>query len=476
MLLNSVAFAMMHSFTVGMTMAQNFKYFGTDGIRGRVGEYPISNDFVVKLGWAIGRAFHKEDGAHPNVLIGKDTRISGYMFESALQAGLVSSGCDIRLCGPLATPGIAYLTRTFRADAGIVISASHNPYTDNGIKIFGGNGIKIDDLTQKRIESKLDKDMHCVPAIRLGKASRISDAVGRYVEFCKSAFPKTLSLKGMRIVLDCANGATYNTAPMVFSELGAEVIELGNEPDGFNINLECGSTSPQQAVEKVHKYRANLGIVLDGDGDRVVMIDAEGRLLDGDDLLYILIWSLCERDRLRGVVGTHMTNMALEHSCRELGVKFTRVDVGDRNIIRDLNRRGWNLGAEPSGHIICSDFATTGDGIISSLLVLAALQHHKLELRQACKKFRRHPQLLRSLSYQPHQREQIQRFITEQTPLAAERLGDKGRVLLRLSGTEPVLRIMVEAQEQLLADTTCSGIETAFHAALDENKTTSGGK
>lgn len=449
-------------------MAQAFRYFGTDGIRGRVGAYPITNDFVVRLGWAIGKTFHSGGGSRPTVLIGKDTRISGYMFESALQAGLVSSGCDIHLCGPLATPAIAYLTRTFRADAGIVISASHNPFTDNGIKIFASNGIKIDDATQHSIEAKLVQKMECVPAIELGKAARIDDAVGRYVEFCKSAFPKLLSLKGMRIVLDCANGATYNTAPKVLTELGAETIVLGDNPDGFNINDNCGSTSPQAAAEAVQTYRANLGIVLDGDGDRVMMIDAAGKLLDGDDLLYVLIWSMQGQGLLRGVVGTQQTNMALEEFCAAKGVDFARVNVGDRNIIRALNQHDWNLGAEPSGHIICYDYATTGDGIIAALLVLAALQQHELGLRQACQPFRRYPQVLRNLPYQQHQRAQVEDFCAEQNKIVSDQLGAKGRVLLRPSGTEPLLRIMVEASEEQLATHTSNTITKAFQELFQD--------
>ena len=441
-------------------MAQQFNHFGTDGIRGRVGEEPITNDFVLKLGWAIGRHIVDTNKSQdrPVVLIGKDTRISGYMFESALQAGLVSSGCDIRLCGPLATPAIAYLTRTQRADAGIVISASHNPYTDNGIKIFSGDGIKINDYDQSSIERYLDQDMQCVPALKLGKAVRISDAVGRYVEFCKSAFPKSLSLKGMRIVVDCANGATYNSAPLVFSELGAEVTVIGNDPDGFNINKECGSTAPAKAIEMVRQQHSNLGVVLDGDGDRVLMIDANGSLLDGDDLLYILIGSLHANGSLKGVVGTHMTNSAIETYCTKLGLGFSRVAVGDRNIIHELNRNNWNLGSEPSGHIICSDFSTTGDGIVASLLVLVALQQQKTTLHKALRSFQRQPQVLYNFHYHSKQRKQVLKFIEEYETIATQKLAGKGRVLLRLSGTESMIRVMVEAQNQNLAEDVCSSI------------------
>lgn len=431
------------------------RYFGTDGIRGRVGDPTISPDFVVKLGWAAGRVLGGEQGG--TVLIGKDTRISGYMFESALEAGLVAAGLDIRLLGPMPTPGVAYLTRTFRAAAGIVITASHNPYDDNGIKFFSAAGDKLPDAVELAIEAEIDQPLVTVPAARLGKARRVEDASGRYIEFCKGSIPAAMSLKGLRIVLDCAHGATYNIAPFVFEELGATVISIGTQPDGFNINRDVGSTKPQVIAERVRMEGADLGIAFDGDGDRVMMVDASGRLVDGDALIYVIARSRLDEQALRGpVVGTLMSNLGLELALRRLGVAFERTQVGDRYIIEALRRSDGVLGGEPSGHIICRDRTTTGDGIITALQVLAALQRAGHGLSEAVAAVEQYPQVL--INVRLARRTDVTQLAKVQAAVQAaeQELGERGRVLLRASGTEPVVRVMVEGmdpeQVQTLAD------------------------
>lgn len=425
------------------------KYFGTDGIRGRVGVWPITPDFILKLGWAFGRVLaEKESGG--KVLIGKDTRISGYMFESALEAGLSAAGIDIHLLGPMPTPATAYLTRTLRARAGIVISASHNPYYDNGIKFFSAEGHKLPDDIELAIEAQLKETMTTVDSARLGKAVRIVDAPGRYIEFCKATVPSTVSLSGLRIVVDCANGAAYHIAPAVFAELGAEVIELGTQPDGLNINLECGATHVRRLREYVLQKGADLGVAVDGDADRVIMVDSQGDIVDGDDILYIIARQKAESGSLTGgVVGTVMSNLGLEQAIREMGVDFVRVPVGDRHVVAELQQRGWQMGGEPSGHIMCSDAVTTGDGIVTALQVLCAMQHYQLSLFQLKKGMRRYPQISINLRVGE---DDVPDFTSPSIKAAVKdaesRMAPAGRVLLRRSGTEPVIRIMVEGQDE----------------------------
>lgn len=430
------------------------KYFGTDGIRGTVGSYPITPDFVLKLGWAAGSVLGAES-CDARILIGKDTRISGYMFESALEAGISAAGADVRLLGPMPTPAIAYLTRTFRAQAGIVISASHNPYTDNGIKFFGPDGRKLADAVEAAIEAQLDADMEVVSADKLGKVSRIVDARGRYIEFCKSTVPG-LSLRGMRIVVDCANGAAYHITPDVLEELGAEVMTLGTDPDGLNINLDCGSTHPAGLQEKVREVRADLGIALDGDADRVIMVDDRGELVDGDQLLYILAMDRQGRDALNGgVVGTLMSNFGLEVALTEKRVPFRRAKVGDRYVMEALDGEGWSLGGEASGHLVCLDCTSTGDGTISALQVLAALSRQGLSLRDAAAGMRKMPQTL--INVRGDNRRDLDNNDDVQTAIrhVEQRLNGKGRVLLRPSGTEPVVRVMVEGEDAGLVESLC---------------------
>jgi phosphoglucosamine mutase len=420
------------------------KYFGTDGIRGRVGEATISPDFVLKLGWAAGRVLGRGNGR--TVLIGKDTRISGYMFESALEAGLVAAGVDIRLLGPMPTPGVAYLTRTFRASAGIVITASHNPYEDNGIKFFSADGDKLPDDLELAIEAELERPLRTVEAGALGKVRRVEDASGRYIEFCKGTVPAALSLKGLKLVIDCANGATYNIAPYVFEELGAEVVRVGAQPDGFNINRGVGSTAAATMARMVVDEGADLGIAFDGDGDRVLMSDADGNIVDGDQLLYIIARSRHAVGQLVGpVVGTLMSNLGLEHALRRLGLGFARTPVGDRYIMERLKRDGGVLGGEQSGHIICRDRTTTGDGIVAALQVLAALIHAEQSLADLTSEVRRYPQVLINVPVRERPRELFAVPGVADAVAEFEReLGDGGRVLLRPSGTEPLVRVMVE--------------------------------
>ena len=427
----------------------NRKYFGTDGVRGKVGESPITPELVMKLGYAAGKvlAARHASAEHPTVLIGKDTRVSGYMLESALQAGLSAAGVDVVLVGPMPTPAVAYLTRALRLSAGIVISASHNPYHDNGIKFFSRDGTKLPDETESEIERELEAPLACASSANLGKARRMEDAAGRYIEFCKSTFPTRLDLKGMRIVVDSAHGAGYHIAPCVFHELGAEVISIGARPDGFNINDGVGATHPQALQEEVKRQHAHVGIALDGDGDRVMMVDAAGNLYDGDRLLYVIAKHRRTRGILRGgVVGTQMSNLGLEHALQRIGVPFARAKVGDRYVLEMLYERGWQLGGENSGHIVFLDKHTTGDGIVSALLVLDALAEAGATLEQATAEMALYPQILINVAvkerfdFAAHQA--IQKVLAD----AQRDLDDAGRVLLRASGTEPVIRVMVEGK------------------------------
>ena len=427
------------------------KYFGTDGVRGTVGEAPITPDFVMRLGYAAGTTLaareHLPAGEHPAVLIGKDTRISGYMLEAALEAGFAAAGVDVMLTGPLPTPAIAYLTRALRLQAGVVISASHNPYPDNGIKFFSAGGTKLPDAVEAEIESRLEQPMGCAAPARLGKARRVDDAAGRYIEFCKSTFPNEFDLRGMKIAVDCAHGAAYHIAPKVLHELGAEVHSIGAEPNGININDQVGATAPQALQKTVVAQGADLGIALDGDGDRVMMVDAGGRLYDGDQLLYVIARSRLANGGLAGVVGTLMTNLGLEHALARLGLPVVRARVGDRYVLETLLERGWKLGGENSGHIICLDRHSTGDGIVSALQVLAALRLQSCTLEAACADLALYPQTLVNVRL-PSGFDWQRRPEIESARLAAEKaLGDAGRVLLRASGTEPLLRVMVEGRE-----------------------------
>ena len=427
------------------------KYFGTDGIRGRVGEFPITPDFVMRLGYAAGRVLiandqHHRDDHRPTVLIGKDTRISGYMFESALEAGLCAAGVDVRLTGPMPTPAIAYLTRALRAQAGIVISASHNPYPDNGIKFFSSQGTKLADDVELAIEAALDETMQVVPSDQLGRVKRIDDAAGRYIEFCKSTFPNQLDLRGLKIVLDCAHGATYHVAPPVFHELGAEIILMGHQPDGLNINLDVGSTHPQGLAKQVLAQGAHLGIAFDGDGDRVMMVDSQGRLIDGDQLLYIIAKHRQVTGQLQGgVVGTLMTNLALEHQLARDEIAFARANVGDRYVLEMMLQHGWQLGGENSGHILCLDCHSSGDGIIAALQVLSALKQMNATLDQLAIPL--YPQVLENVTVQQRIDVKANAPIQQAVKQAEQTLNGQGRVLLRASGTEPKIRVMVEGQQ-----------------------------
>lgn len=429
------------------------KYFGTDGIRGRVGTHPITPEFVMRLGYAAGRVLVKADNhlakdAHPTVLIGKDTRISGYMLESALQAGLCAAGVNVRLTGPMPTPAIAYLTRALRAQAGIVISASHNPFEDNGIKFFSSLGTKLPDDIEHAIEEELDKPMDVMASVDLGRVKRIDDAAGRYIEFCKSTFPNDQDLRGLKIVLDCAHGATYHVAPPVFHELGAEVIAIGNQPNGVNINLDCGSTHPQALCKAVVEHKADLGIAFDGDGDRVMMVDSEGNLLDGDQLMYIIAQHRHQQGALvGGVAGTLMTNLALEHAFNKENIPFGRAKVGDRYVLEMLVENGWQLGGENSGHILCLDKHSSGDGIIAALQVLAALKAQKQTLTKVGKALTLYPQVLINVPVKQRIDMNANPAIQASVKAAEQALNGSGRILLRASGTELKLRVMVEGQD-----------------------------
>lgn len=422
------------------------KYFGTDGVRGLVGQYPITPQFVMKLGYAAGCVLAAQ--GTKRVLIGKDTRISGYMFESALEAGFSAAGIDIGLLGPMPTPGIAYLTKTFRAEAGIVISASHNPFYDNGIKFFSQDGQKLPDEVELAIEAELDKEMGCVESLHLGKATRVEDAAGRYIEFCKSSFPSGYSLSGMKIVVDCANGATYHISPNVFRELGAEVIEIGTAPNGTNINHECGATSMAAISAAVLEHEADLGIALDGDGDRLMMVDHTGYVVDGDECIYVIASHDVQTGNMRGgVVGTLMSNMGLELALADLGVPFARSKVGDRYVMEMLKQNGWQLGAENSGHVINLKYTSTGDGTIAALNVLSAICGSGKtlhELRQGMKKL---PQVLVNVRFSGDNDPLTEDNVVAAVHTVNEKLTGRGRVLLRKSGTEPLIRVMVEGPE-----------------------------
>ena len=428
----------------------NRKYFGTDGVRGKVGTYPITPDFALKLGWAAGKVLASQGSKM--VLIGKDTRISGYMLESALEAGLAAAGLSAAFTGPMPTPAIAYLTRTFRAEAGIVISASHNPYYDNGIKFFSAKGTKLPDEIEEAIETMLEQPMDCVESAELGKASRINDAAGRYIEFCKGTFPAHLGLEGYKIVVDCANGATYHIAPNVLRELGAEVIEIGTDPNGLNINEKCGATDVTALQAKVVEMKADVGLAYDGDGDRIMMVDHLGNKVDGDQILFIIAREALRSGQLKGgVVGTLMSNMSLEIALKMLGVPFLRANVGDRYVLEKMVENDWTLGGENSGHIIIADKNTTGDGIVASLAVLAAMAQHKLSLNELASAVKLFPQVLINVRFaggdNPLESDAVKSVAAD----VEKRLEGKGRILLRKSGTEPLIRVMVECQDAELA-------------------------
>ncbi|QQZ42915.1 phosphoglucosamine mutase [Pseudomonas sp. SK3(2021)] len=423
------------------------KYFGTDGIRGRVGVYPITPDFMLRLGWAAGMAFRSMGACR--VLVGKDTRISGYMFESALEAGLSAAGADVMLLGPMPTPAIAYLTRTFHAEAGIVISASHNPHDDNGIKFFSGEGTKLPDEVELMIEELLDTPMAVVESSKLGKVSRINDAPGRYIEFCKSSVPSSTSFAGLKIVVDCAHGATYKVAPSVFRELGAEVVVLSAQPNGLNINDNCGSTHMGQLQAAVLAEHADLGIAFDGDGDRVLMVDHTGAVVDGDELLFIIARDLHARNKLQGgVVGTLMSNLGLELALADLGIPFVRANVGDRYVIAELLERQWLVGGENSGHIVCFQHTTTGDAIIAALQVLMALKRRDEGLAQSRQALRKCPQILVNVRFGGGANPVEHPAVKEACARVTAAMAGRGRVLLRKSGTEPLVRVMVEGDDE----------------------------
>ena len=439
------------------------KYFGTDGVRGKVGTNPITPDFVLKLGWAAGKVLATQGSRV--VLIGKDTRISGYMLESALEAGLAAAGLSAAFTGPMPTPAVAYLTRTFRAEAGIVISASHNPYYDNGIKFFSTQGTKLPDEVEEAIEAMLEQPMDCVESAELGRASRIKDAAGRYIEFCKSTFPAHLSLENYKIVVDCANGATYEIAPSVMRELGAEVIEIGTEPDGMNINEKCGATDIKALQEKVLEVKADVGLAYDGDGDRLIMVDHLGNKVDGDQVLFIIAREALREGRLNGgVVGTLMSNMSLELALKQLAIPFVRANVGDRYVLEQMQERGWGLGGENSGHIIIADRNTTGDGIIASLAVLTAMAKHRLSLNELADAVKLFPQVLINVRFagvdNPLESDAVKTVAAD----VEKRLAGKGRILLRKSGTEPLIRVMVECEDGVLAQKCAEEIADAVKA------------
>ena len=447
------------------------QYFGTDGIRGRVGEPPITPELVLKLGWAAGlvlAANSARDGVRPGVLIGKDTRISGYLLEAALEAGLSAAGVDVYLSGPLPTPAVAYLTRALRLSAGIVISASHNPFDDNGIKFFSGAGTKLPDSVEYAIETVMGQPLECVPSAELGKAKRIEDAGGRYIEFCKSTFPTELDLKGWRIVVDCAHGAGYHVAPPVFHELGADVIAIGAEPNGMNINAGVGATNSKHLKAAVLEHKADLGIALDGDGDRLLMVDRDGRAYDGDQLLYVIAMDYRRRNALAGgVVGTLMSNLGLEHALAREGIALDRAAVGDRYVLEKLNERGWLLGGENSGHLLCLDKHTTGDAIIAALAVLRSLVEQRTTLAEAAAGITLFPQRLINVRVPKGYDWKTNDVICAARAGTVTALGDTGRVLLRPSGTEPVLRVMVEAREAALADKHAQALADAITAATE---------
>lgn len=430
--------------------ANKKKYFGTDGIRGEVGKTPIIPDFIMRLGYAAGTVLKQAApaGERCTVLIGKDTRVSGYLLEAALEAGFSAAGVDVMLCGPMPTPGVAYLTKTLRLSAGVVISASHNPYQDNGIKFFSPEGDKLSDASELAIEAALDQPLGCVSSKYLGKAFRLDDATGRYIEFCKSTFPAALNLRGLKLVVDCANGAAYQSAPNVFHELGAEVISIGVEPNGRNINDGCGATAPAALITKVKEHQADLGIALDGDADRLQMVDSTGRLFNGDELLYVLAKDRVDRGlKLGGVVGTLMTNAAIEQAIKALGLQFERANVGDRYVLEQLKKHQWTLGGEGSGHLLCLDQHSTGDGTVAALQVLAAMRKQGKSLAELLNGVNVFPQVLLNVKVVPGYDWKADPKVVEAVSTITTQLGNGGRVLIRASGTEPVLRVMVEAKE-----------------------------
>ncbi|MGE5104450.1 MAG: phosphoglucosamine mutase [Betaproteobacteria bacterium] len=445
------------------------RYFGTDGVRGRVGEAPITPDLILKLGWAAGRTLASADGARgerPAVLIGKDTRISGYLLEATLEAGLSAAGVDVYLCGPLPTPAIAYLTRALRLSAGVVISASHNPFDDNGIKFFSAGGSKLPDDVELAIERQMEEPLTCAPSADLGKAFRVGDAAGRYIEFCKSTFPNERDLRGVKIVVDCAHGAAYHVAPPVFHELGADVIAVGDSPNGININQDVGATHPEYLAEQVLAHGADFGIALDGDGDRLAMADAQGRLYDGDQLLYVIARDYQRRGALvGGVVGTLMSNLGFEQALAAAGIELVRAKVGDRYVLELLVERRWQLGGENSGHMICLDKHTTGDAIIGALAVLRAVIEQNTTLAEAAAPVTLFPQRLINVPLRRDWDWRTSAAVMEAERSAISSLGAAGRVLLRPSGTEPVLRVMVEARERMLADAHAESLAHAIAAA-----------
>ncbi|PLW83923.1 phosphoglucosamine mutase [Kineobactrum sediminis] len=445
------------------------RYFGTDGIRGAVGEPPITPDFMLKLGWACGRVFARQtpDGGHSTVIIGKDTRVSGYMFESALEAGLVAAGVDVKLLGPMPTPAVALMTRTQNAVAGIVISASHNPYYDNGIKFFSSAGSKLADEVELAIEAELECELTVVPSADIGKVVRIADAAGRYIEYCKSTVPEGFSLRGMRIAVDCANGATYHIAPNVLAELGADVVPMGVKPDGYNINEGVGSTDTAGLSRLVQESGAQLGIAYDGDGDRVMFVDADGSVVDGDELVYIIATHRAINGRAEaGVVGTLMSNLGLELALRELGLEFARAKVGDRYVKELMEARGWRLGGESSGHIICADHTTTGDGIVASLQVLVALKESGRNLADLRAGMRKCPQTMINLPISSGADVSGNAAVGAAVTEVEVHLAGRGRVLLRPSGTEPLLRVMVEGEDAGEVERLCQGLARDVAAAL----------
>ena len=446
------------------------KYFGTDGIRGRVGKSPITPDFVMRLGYAAGSALVGRDGStheRPAVLIGKDTRISGYMLEAALEAGFSAAGVDVMLCGPMPTPAVAYLTRALRLQAGVVISASHNPFDDNGIKFFSAQGTKLPDAVELDIEARLEQPMTCMESARLGKARRVDDAAGRYIEFCKSTFPNDLDLRGIRIVVDSAHGAAYHVAPSVFHELGAEIIGVGDAPNGLNINLDVGATAPEALRRAVLENRADCGIALDGDGDRLVMVDAAGTLYDGDQLLYVIARHRARTQPVPGVAGTLMSNLGFEHALGRLGITLGRAKVGDRYVLELMQDKGWLFGGENSGHIICLDRHSTGDGIIAALQVLAALRATGETLAEACVDMSLYPQKLINVKMPAGFDWAGAEGIKLAVKAAESALDGSGRVLLRPSGTEPLLRVMVEGRDAALVTGQAEAIAGAVRQAFD---------
>lgn len=433
------------------------KYFGTDGIRGRVGQAPITPDFVLKLGYAAGRVLVAQHGGarkgeRPAVVIGKDTRVSGYMLEAALEAGFAAAGVDVMLVGPMPTPAVAYLARVLRAAAGVVISASHNPYPDNGIKFFSGKGLKLPDAVELEIEAAIDQPLACVESAVVGKARRIADAEGRYIEFCKATFPSELDLTGIKLVVDCAHGAAYHLAPRLFSELGAQVTAIGVAPSGLNINDGVGATHPEALRQAVKAHQADLGIALDGDADRLVMVDAAGRSYDGDELLYLIVKDRASRGAVAGVAGTLMTNLAFEQAVGKMGIPFGRAKVGDRYVLEMLHEKGWLFGGENSGHILCLDCHTTGDGLISALQILAALSRAGKSLAEAGGELTLFPQVLKNVKLVDRVSWQTNSALQDAVLAAEKRLAGRGRVLLRPSGTEPLLRVMVEGEDAALVE------------------------